>query len=101
MSIFVYPSHFATESGALLTALSHGRAVIASDLPPFKEKEEVGALMTFSDLDDLREKIRLLLKDEDVRRELEAGARKYTEENSWNKVAEKHFELYKHILNLD
>ncbi len=99
MSIVVYPSHFATESGALLTALSHGRAIIASNLAPFKEKEEVGALMTFGDVGDLREKIRLLLKDEDARRELEAGARKYSEENSWKKVAEKHLDLYKHILN--
>ena len=101
MSLVVYPSHFATESGALLNALSHGKPVIASNLPPFAEKEKVGALMTFSDLDDLREKIRLLLKDENTRMELEAGARKYTEENSWNKVAERHLELYNHILNLN
>jgi len=101
MELVVYPSRFSTESGALLMSLGHGKAVLANSIPPFKEKEEVGALMTFSDLDDLREKIRLLLKDDDARRELEAGARKYTEENSWNKVAEKHLELYNHILNLD
>lgn len=97
MDIVVYPSNYATESGALLNALSHGKAVIASNLPPFTEKEEAGALTTFSDLDNLRKKIRLLLKDEVKRNDLEAGARSYAEANSWRKVAEKHIKLYNNI----
>ena len=99
MSIVVYPSMYATESGALLMALSHGKAVIASNLTPFAEKEEAGALMTFSDLEDLREKIRLLLRDEDASSKLEAGARRYAENNSWEKVAERHVELYEGLLS--
>ncbi|GAG77573.1 unnamed protein product, partial [marine sediment metagenome] len=39
MDIVVYPSVYSTESGALLMALSHGKAVIANRLPPFREKE--------------------------------------------------------------
>jgi len=97
MDIVVYPSKYATESGALLKALSHSKAVIASNLPPFAEKEEAGALTTFSDLDDLRKKIRLLLKDEVMRNDFEAGARSYVEANSWRKVAEKHIKLYNNI----
>ena len=100
MSIVVYPSMYATESGALLAALSHGKAVIASNLPPFAEKEEVGAVMTFSDLEDLGDKIRFLLKDEDARSKLEAGARRYAEDNSWEKVAERHVELYGDIATI-
>jgi len=98
MSIVVYPSMFATESGALLTALGHGKAVIANNLPPFKEKEEVDALMTFEGLEDLREKIRTLLKDEALRVSLEEGARTYAEANDWSKIAEKHITLYEDLL---
>jgi glycosyltransferase involved in cell wall biosynthesis len=99
MDVFVYPSHFATESGALLTALSHGKAVIASNVPPFKEKEKLGALMTFKGVEDLKWKIKRLLKDEALRHRLEEGARKFAEQNSWVSVAEKHLSLYKAILN--
>lgn len=99
MSHVVYPSMFATESGALLTALGHGKAVLSSSLPPFVEKEEAGALMTFEGLEDLREKIRLLLGDEDARSKLEAGAKAYTEANSWKNVAKQHMELYEDLLS--
>jgi glycosyltransferase involved in cell wall biosynthesis len=101
MNVFVYPSRFATESGALLTALSHGKAVIASNVPPFKEKEKLGALMTFKDVEDLKRKIKRLLRDEVLRHRLEEGARKFAEQNSWAPVAEKHLSLYQHILGLD
>ena len=98
MNVFVYPSLYATESGALLTALSHGRATLASAVPPFKEKEKIGALMTFKGVEDLKRKIKRLLKDEALRHRLEEGARAYAEKNSWQCVASKHLSLYQHIL---
>jgi glycosyltransferase involved in cell wall biosynthesis len=98
MQIVVYPSRFITESGALLMALSHGKAVLASRLPPVREKEKLGALMTFRDVQDLRRKIRRLLRDEELRRRLEEGARAYAESVSWPRVAEKHISLYEDIL---
>jgi len=100
MDVLVYPSRFATESGALLTGLSHGRATIASDLPPFREKAEKGALMTFKDVHDLRRKIKLLLEDDGLRMELEEGARRYAESVRWYPVvAKKHISLYESILS--
>lgn len=99
MDIVVYPSVFSTESGALLTALGYGKAVIASNIPPFKEKEELGALMTFNDIDDMRDKIRLLLRDEDAKGKLEAGARRYVENNSWAKIAEMHLTQYNDLVS--
>ena len=99
MDIVVYPSRFATESGALLMALSHGKAVLASRIAPFKEKEKLGALMTFKGVKDLSRKIKRLLKDEMLRKSLEEGARRYCEDNSWGKVAGKHIELYEEVLN--
>jgi len=98
MRIVVYPSKMITESGALLMALSHGKAVISSDLRAVREKRKQGALMTFKSVVDLRRKIKRLLKDGEARRELEEGARAYVEANSWSKVAEQHVELYEGLL---
>ena len=97
-SLIVYPSIFATESGALLMALSHGKAVIASRIAPFREKEKLGALTTFRGVNSLVKKIRLLLRDDEYRISLEEGARAYAEANSWSNVAEQHVNLYKTVL---
>lgn len=94
MDLLVYPSRFSTESGALITALSHRKAVIASNLPPFREKEKAGALITFKNVKDLTRKIRLLLKNEELRRKLEEGAQKYCEDTAWINVAQRHIALY-------
>lgn len=52
MDVVVYPSRFVSESGALLMALSHGKAVIARALPPVEEKGD--ALWTFSDVEPIQ-----------------------------------------------
>lgn len=101
MDLMVYPSRFATESGALITALSHGKAVIASNIAPFKEKEKVDALTTFKDVKNLRRKIKRLLRDDEYRLKLEEGAKKYCEETSWKSVGQKHLILYRSLLTGD
>ena len=98
MDVFVYPSRWATESGALITALSHGRAVIARNLSAFKEKEKKGALMTFKNIPDLSKKIKQLLKDDTLRLQLEKGAREYAEKTSWAVVAKQHIDLYESLI---
>ena len=97
--LIVYPSIWSTESGALLMAMSHGKPVIASRLPPFKEKEKLGALTTFKGVNSLVKKIRKVLKDDEYRASLEAGAREYVEANSWEKIAGQHIDLYKELLS--
>ena len=98
MDIVIYPSIYATESGALLTAISHGKAVVASNVPPFREKEKQGALMTFKGADDLARKIKKLLKNDELRHKLEEGARKYADANSYDEVAKKHIKLYESVV---
>ena len=98
MDVVIYPSIYATESGALLTAISHGKAVIASNVPPFREKEKQGALMTFKGADDLARKIKKLLKNDELRHKLEEGARKYADANSYDEVAKKHIKLYESVV---
>ena len=98
MDVVVYPSVYATESGALLMALSHGKATIASRIAPFREKEKLGALTTFKGVNSLMKKIRKVLRDKEYRDSLEEGARAYAEANSWSNVAEQHTNLYKELL---
>jgi len=99
MDILCYPSIYASESGALLTGLSHGRATLASAVPPFKEKEKLGVLMTFRDVPDLAGKIKRLLKDEALRHRLEEGARKYSESVKWYpNIAQAHKSLYESVV---
>ena len=99
MDILCYPSIYATESGALLMGLSHGKATIASRIAPFRSKEKLGALTTFKGVNSLVKKIRLLLRDDEYRTSLEEGAQRYAFENRWEKIADRHIELYKEVLN--
>ncbi len=98
IDILCYPSIYSTESGALLMALSHGKAVIASRIASFREKEKLGALTTFSGVNSLVKKIRLLLRDDEYRISLEEGAKRYAFENRWEVIAEKHISLYEGVL---
>jgi glycosyltransferase involved in cell wall biosynthesis len=98
MDVLVYPSRFATESGALLHGIAYGKAIIASNVEPFKEKEREEAILTFKDADDLAEKIKWLLNNREQREQLEQGAREYAKRNSWASVAKRHVELYQKLL---
>lgn len=98
MDILVYPSRFSTESGALLHGIAYGKAIITSNIEPFKEKEREGAVLTFKDENDLAEKIKTLLADSEARSKLELGAQEYAKKNSWSHIAEKHIELYRGLL---
>jgi len=99
MDMVVYPSRFMTESGALLMALSRGKAVIATDLAPVREKAKQGTLMTFKSVNDLTKKIKHLISNPDLRQKFEDAATKFTEENSWSpNIAQKHIELYENLV---
>ena len=98
MDILVYPSRFISESGALLMALSHEKAVIARNLAPIREKLQEKALITFKTTADLTSKIKLLLQNDERRHALEKGAKKYSQENSWEIAARKHVKLYESII---
>ena len=98
MTVLVYPSRFATESGSLLHGIAYGRAVIASNVAPFKEKENMGILQTFDNVDDLAKKIQFLLDNPCERLKLSEAATKYAEKTSWSNIAKLHVELYRKLL---
>jgi len=100
MDILCYSSPYSTESGALLLALSHGKAVISADNQPAQEKEDQGALVTFkkNDANDLAVKIKMLLSNEAERLKLEQSAVSYCKSVEWPVIAQKHIDLYKEVL---
>lgn len=100
MDVLVYPSRWVTESGALLHAIGYGRAVIASDLEPNREKEKEGTIQTFKDVPDLVEKINTLLNDDLLRASYQMKARKYAETYSWKNIAKTHVALYEEVLKV-
>lgn len=98
MDVVVYPKRMITESGGVLTALGHGKAVLTTKLPPNVEKEKAGALMTFKNVKDLGRKINKILGDDDLRLKLEQGAKKYADAHSWDLVAKYHMDLFEKII---
>jgi len=87
--LIIHASRFVSESGSLLTAIGYGKAVIARDLPPNREKP---VLDLFTTAEDLAEKVDYYVRTLDLC-EAEQRARSYAEENSWSRVAEKHEKL--------
>ena len=96
--VVVTPHVFSSESGALLTTIGYGKAILASRAGGFPEKERKGALLCYKDAEDLQLKLAMLLRDDDARRRLEEGAKRYAERNSWEKVACKHVKLYRSVV---
>ena len=96
--VVLYCNKFATESGALLTALGYGRCVLAHGLPPIREKEETGALQTYTQEGELVLKLERLLEDPALRRGYEEAARRYAEEHSWDRMARLHLDLYEELV---
>jgi len=94
MDLVVIPSRMATESGALLTAMAHGKPIIARDLAPFREKN----LLTFKTAADLSAQIDGIIGDQDVLDTMKKETQAYAEENSWTKIAAKHKNLYEELI---
>lgn len=96
--VCLYCNKFMSESGALLTMIGFGKCVLASNLPPNREKETKEALMCFENEGDLIRKLERLLTNPELRAKYEEGARNYAKEFSWEKIAEKHIKVYEDLL---
>ena len=90
-AMVVYPYRAITTSGALATGIALGKAVVASDLPVFRELLTDGAdalLVPPGDIPALASAILRLLEDSTLRQSLEANMRsKNLGEASWDKIA--------------
>jgi glycosyltransferase involved in cell wall biosynthesis len=98
--VMVYAHHMISESMSLNTALAYGKATLTSNLPPFREKAKKNVVAVFTDADDLAGKLKALLVEPELRRQLEANAEKYAKENSWTNISKKHLKLYESLLTV-
>lgn len=83
----------------LVEAESFGKPVIGSDLPGVRSVVgEAGLLVKPGDIDDLAEKFKLILTDENLRQKFSpAGLRQVKEKYNWDKHAQKLNEVYGRI----
>lgn len=95
-SIFVLPSHYEGFGMPLLEAMSHGIPVAASDLPVFHEVCRDAAMYFDKDSpEDIASKIETLLTDIKLQKELIDKSAVVLGQLSWDKNAEKVYELIK------
>lgn len=96
--VVVLPYRQIFQSGVLLLAMSYGRAVLASDLPPFKEiiQDNVdGVLFKRENSEDLKSKIESLLNNKSRLSKLANNAtHKLQNEFSWVNIGHQTLKLY-------
>jgi glycosyltransferase involved in cell wall biosynthesis len=100
-AIVVYPYRAITTSGALATGLALGKAIVASDLPVFREllTDRKNALLVNPHLpDELAVALTELMQDENLRKSLEKNVQEMNfGDRSWAAIAEKTVSTYEHF----
>lgn len=101
--ILVYPYSAGTTSGALLTGLKYGKAMITTRLPFFKEHLEDGktaVMVDYGDCDALAASLLDLTRRPDERQRLgNAQLRQSSQEVTWDEIAKKTRACYESVLN--
>lgn len=97
-SVFVRPSLSEGLGTAFLEAMAAGLPVVATPvggIPDFLKDGETGLFCRVGDPDDIADKIKTLLIDDNLKNKLILNGRKLVEEKySWDKVAEEFREIY-------
>lgn len=95
--VVVYPYRAITTSGALATGLAFGKAILATDLPVFREilTNEENALLVRPEKDLLSRGLLILLSDPELRKSFSARiAGMHFGESSWHDIALKTISAY-------
>jgi len=102
-SIVVYPYRAITTSGALATGLALGKAIVASDLPVFRElltNRENAFLVDPEDSAELTGALIKLLQDGALRERFAQRVRQMDfGDQSWLFIAEKTIQAYESVLS--
>ncbi|MHA1659816.1 MAG: glycosyltransferase family 4 protein [Promethearchaeota archaeon] len=99
--IFVFPSLYEAFSLATLEAAASGLPIIATKINGTEEliKEGYNGFFVKRDPEDIAEKINMLIKDENLRKQMGRNARKLVEKNyTWDICAKKTAEVYEEVL---
>jgi glycosyltransferase involved in cell wall biosynthesis len=101
--VVVYPYRAITTSGALATGLALGKAIVASDLPVFRElltDQENSFLVDPQNADDLAEAIIKLTRDRVLREKFAQNVREMNfGDQSWLSIAQKTKQVYENALS--
>jgi len=102
--VLVYPYAEATTSGALLTGIGYGKAILASRLPVFEQILQDGdnaLLVNYGDTDELAGALRRLITEPDLRRALADHLRQNREqEPGWDAIAKQTAACYAELLEV-
>jgi glycosyltransferase involved in cell wall biosynthesis len=102
-TVVVYPYRMITTSGALATGLALGKAIIASDLPVFRElltDHENALLVNPQNSEELAGALITLTQDSALREALEERVRQMNfGDQSWSLIASKTMEAYEAVLS--
>jgi glycosyltransferase involved in cell wall biosynthesis len=95
---FIFPSLIEGFGLPGLEAMACGLPVLASDIPVFREIYRDGVIY-FDPLssDDLAEKIKKIIEDRKLRKNLKLKARKLVYLYSWEKMAKKTIKIYRDL----
>jgi glycosyltransferase involved in cell wall biosynthesis len=101
--VVVYPYRAITTSGALATGLALGKAIVASDLPVFREllaNRENALLVDPQDSVELAAALIELAQDEALRKRLASRVREMNfGDQSWLSIAKKAVQAYESVLS--
>jgi len=102
--VLVYPYAEATTSGALLTGIGYGKAIVASRLPAFEEILRDGdnaLLVNYGDTDELAKALRRLITEPDLRRGLASRLEQNRQhEPGWDVIAQQTAACYAELLEV-
>jgi len=99
--VLVYPYKEVTTSGALMTALAYGKAIVATNLPAFREvlrDKETGLLVDYGDVDTLASSLGKLIQEPQERERLVSAVASSENFNSWSRIAKKTRQCYGAVL---
>ncbi|HEX4154009.1 MAG TPA: glycosyltransferase family 4 protein [Acidobacteriaceae bacterium] len=101
--VVVYPYRAITTSGALATGMALGKAIVASDLPAFRELLEDGRdalLVSPGDRDQLATALISVLRDSELREQLAAAVRvRDFGARSWTAIAGETMRVYERLVS--
>jgi glycosyltransferase involved in cell wall biosynthesis len=100
--VLVYPYREVTTSGALMTAVAYGKAIVATNLPAFREalhNGETALLVSYGDVEALSDALARVIRDGKERERLASAVAAASEtDNSWNRIAQDTRRCYASVL---
>ena len=88
-------------SGTLAYAFACGRCVVSTPYIYAQEligNNERGFLVNYNDPKDISEKVNFILENPEKRRKIENKAYKFGQETRWNKIAQKHINIFEKLI---